>query len=98
MAENNRNDEMPLCCDRCLCTLKPGKGNFYEVRIEALADPTPPSFTENDVWQDADGLYEQTIRQMEDLSAQEAMDQGYRRLMLHLCGPCYREWIETPTG
>jgi len=26
------------------------------------------------------------------------MDQVYRRLVLYLCGPCYREWIEKPTG
>ena len=27
-----------------------------------------------------------------------AMDEVRRRLVLHLCGPCYRQWIEDPTG
>jgi hypothetical protein len=26
------------------------------------------------------------------------MDQVYRRLVLYLCAPCYRVWIENPTG
>ena len=25
-------------------------------------------------------------------------DQVYRSLTFYLCGPCYREWIENPTG
>lgn len=48
MAESDTNDELPLCCDRCAAELTPGEGSFYVVRIEALADPTPPSFSAND--------------------------------------------------
>jgi hypothetical protein len=32
------------------------------------------------------------------LSAQEAMDQVYRRLTIHLCATCFRSWIESPAG
>ena len=35
-------DRDPLFCDRCLCEIHPGRGEFYEVRIEAVADPSPP--------------------------------------------------------
>jgi hypothetical protein len=35
---------------------------------------------------------------MDGVTAQEALDQVYRRLVIHLCGPCYRNWIENPTG
>jgi hypothetical protein len=35
---------------------------------------------------------------MAGVSEQEALDQVYRRLVLYLCGPCYRVWIEDPTG
>jgi hypothetical protein len=31
-------------------------------------------------------------------SEQEWMDQVHRQLTLHLCRPCYRRWIENPTG
>ena len=30
---------MSLICHRCGVELRPGSGDFYEVRIEALADP-----------------------------------------------------------
>ena len=32
--------EEPILCDRCLCELRAGRGQYYEVRIEAVADPT----------------------------------------------------------
>ena len=35
---------------------------------------------------------------MRDLSEQELIDQVYRRLTIHLCEPCYRQWIENPAG
>ena len=41
---------------------------------------------------------ERLIGKLERLSEQEAIDQVYRRLVLYLCGPCYRQWIEKPTG
>jgi hypothetical protein len=34
------------------------------------------------------------IEQMRGLSEQELLDQVYRRLIVYLCGPCYRRWIE----
>jgi hypothetical protein len=92
------NDDLPLCCDRCAVELKPGEGSFYVVRIEAFADPTPPGFSVDDLLRDAKAEIRRLLEQMGELSAQEAMDQVYRRLVLYLCGPCYRRWIENPTG
>ncbi len=34
--------------------MKPGKGNFYIVRVEAFADPTPPDLSGEDMWDDVD--------------------------------------------
>jgi hypothetical protein len=85
-----------LFCGRCARELKPGAGNFFRVTIEAVADPTPPVVAAEEQAADLRTRIEQLIRQMEGLSAQEAMDQVYRRLTLYLCGPCYREWIENP--
>jgi hypothetical protein len=91
-------DQTPLLCVRCGAELAPGKGNFYVVRIEALADPTPPSFSEEDMKVDPRAEIERLIEQMRELSEQELLDQVFRRLVLYLCGPCYRQWIEDPAG
>jgi hypothetical protein len=90
--------DMPLLCSRCGANLTPGDGSFYWVRIEAMADPTPPSFTEEDLHRDTGKEIQQLMDRLGDLSAQEALDQVYRRLFLYLCGPCYRQWIEDPAG
>jgi hypothetical protein len=98
MDEGLENDELPLCCDRCGTDLKPGEGNFYVVHIEALAEPTPPNFSAEDLLRDPRREIERLLKQLRGLSAQEAMDQVYRQLIIYLCGPCYRQWIEHPTG
>jgi hypothetical protein len=98
MSSEPAGDEV-VFCDRCGTELQPGTGDLYRVTIEAVADPTPPivrSDTEEpgELRRKIEGL----IAQMEDLSAQEALDQVYRRVTLYLCIPCYRPWIENPTG
>jgi hypothetical protein len=98
MAGDDESDDLPLCCDRCAAVLTPGVGSFYVVRIEAFADPTPPSFSVDDLIRDAKAEIRRLVDELGELSAQEAMDQVYRRLVLYLCGPCYRQWIENPTG
>ena len=89
-------DSSSLFCARCGAELTPGKGNFYVVRIEALADPSPPNFSEDDLTQDPTAEIERLIDQMRESSERELLDQVYRRLILHLCGSCYRQWIEEP--
>jgi hypothetical protein len=96
MNEADELNQPGMFCARCAAELTPGKGDFYVVRIEAVADPTPPSFSEEDLKHDPRAEMERLIEQMHDLSPQEAMDQVYRRLVLYLCGPCYRQWIEDP--
>jgi hypothetical protein len=87
----------PLWCARCTTALQPGSGNFFQVTIEAVADPTPPNVSAEDPARLRENI-EQLIRQMGDLSAQEALDQVYRRLTIYLCGPCFRQWIENPAA
>ncbi|HXG08262.1 MAG TPA: hypothetical protein VNK04_00570 [Gemmataceae bacterium] len=92
-------DTGPVFCARCAAELRPGTGNFYQVTIEAVADPA--AVVESDESLTAAELrerIEQLLAGMEGVSAQEAMDQVYRRLVLYLCGRCYRQWIENPTG
>ncbi len=88
----------PLLCARCATELEPGTGSFYVVTIEAIADPTPPTVSADDLAGDVRKRIEQLLQQMADLSAREAMDQVYRKMVLHRCVRCYRAWIENPTG
>lgn len=96
MNRPDQPDSTSLLCARCGAELTPGKGNFYVVRIEALADPSPPNFSEDDLTRDPKAEIERLIEQMRELSERELLDQVYRRLVLYLCGPCYRQWIEEP--
>jgi hypothetical protein len=98
MNDAQPNGDVQLCCHRCAAELKTGDGSFYVVRIEALADPTPPSFSAEDLHRNCRVEIDALLEEMRDLSAQEALDQVYRRLVLYLCGPCYRQWIENPVG
>ncbi len=91
-------DESPLFCQRCAALLEPGRGEFYVVRIVALADPTPPNITPEDRDRDIAGEINRLIESLRGLSSQEALDQVYRALTLHLCNACYQQWIENPTG
>jgi hypothetical protein len=91
-------DLVPLLCRRCGAGLTPGSGDFYVVTIEAVADPTPPTISAEDLAADHRRQIEQLLAQLAGLSEEEALAQVYRRLTLYLCGPCYRQWIEDPTG
>ncbi len=92
------NDELTLLCHRCGCRLAPGTGDFYVVRIEAFADPTPPNLPGGVDAAELDEAINRLIEQMRGMSERELMDQVYRRLTIHLCGACYRQWIEDPAG
>jgi hypothetical protein len=96
MESKRAAETTPVFCDRCGQELLPGSGDYYVVKIEAVADPAPPMYSEPE--QDMRQEIERLLARMQDLSEQEAMDQVYRRLILYLCGPCYRQWIENPTG
>ena len=91
-------ERSPLFCDHCQAILRPGSGDFYVVRIEAVCDPTPPVFSEEDLQRDPKEEIQRMLEILRGVSEQEAMDQVYRRVILHLCGPCYRQWIEDPAG
>jgi hypothetical protein len=89
-------DNVVLFCDRCGVELRPGTGDHYVVHIEAVADPAPPNFASDEPPAGLRRKIDQLLAQMQDLSAQEAMDQVYRRVVIYLCIPCYRPWIEGP--
>jgi hypothetical protein len=91
------SDEAPfLLCHRCGATLTPGCGSFYVVRIEAFADPSPPSIDPDESPEEAAADLDELLDALHGLSERELMDQVHRRITLHLCRRCYEGWIEDP--
>jgi hypothetical protein len=86
-------------CFRCGDKLPFGHGDCYLIKVEAMADPSPPVISSSELAaENLRARIERLVEQMRGISAQEAMDQVYRRLTFYLCGACYRQWIENPTG
>jgi hypothetical protein len=77
--------------------LTPGHGDFFVIRIEAVADPSPPTF-EEDPGESLSNEINDLFEHLSQLTEQEALDQVFRRVMLYLCCTCYERWIEDPTG
>jgi len=90
--------QAPLFCDRCSREIHPGRGDLYVVRIEAIADPTPPEFTLEDLERDHREEFARLCESLQHLSEREALEQVYRRLTIFLCNACYAQWIENPAG
>lgn len=78
--------------------IAPGADDFYLVSIVAVADPSPPIITEEDLARNVQVEINRLIRSMHHLNEEEAQDQVFRRVSFRLCGTCYRQWIEDPTG
>ena len=91
-------NEPALFCARCAAQLRPGAGNFFQVTIEAVADPSGPVAEADESPAELRRQIEATLAQLADVSAREALDQVYRRQVLHFCAPCFRGWIEDPAG
>jgi hypothetical protein len=87
-----------LFCARCARELQPGTGDFYEVTIEAVADPFPPRIEAETRTETLRAQIEELLAKMADVSAREALEQVYRRLVIHLCSACYARWIENPAS
>lgn len=96
MMEPKKAHEATLECARCGTALRPGSGNYYQVTIEAIADPAPPVFSPEDLAADLRQQIEQLLQQLQGVSEQEAMARVYLRRRLFLCAPCCRRWIEHP--
>jgi hypothetical protein len=84
-------------CARCSVELHPGRGELYAISIVAVADPSPPVFTEEDFDRDVGREIDRLIKRMRGLNEQEVMEQVYHRKIIYLCVPCYHTWIEHPT-
>jgi hypothetical protein len=87
-----------LHCKRCLKEVHPGRGDYYLVRIDAVADPQPPIITQEDLDRDVGAEIERLIRLMKTLTEQQLERQVYLQKAIYLCVPCFNRWIENPVG
>ena len=87
-----------LHCKRCLKEVHPGRGDYYLVRIDAVADPQPPIISQEDLDQDVGAEIERLIRQMKGLSEEQLERQVFRKKAIYLCTACFNRWIENPVN
>ncbi len=86
-----------LTCSHCSKRLTPGRGEFYLVQIEAIADPSTleiGALNSAETGKQIDAL----LKRLRHTSEEEAITQVFRRMVIYLCYPCYRRWIENPTS
>ena len=87
-----------LHCKRCSKEVHPGRGDYYLVRIDAVADPQPPIITQEDLDPDVGAEIERLIRRMKSMSEQQLERQVFRQKVIYLCVRCFNRWIETPVS
>ena len=68
-----------LQCKCCLKEVHPGRGDYYLVRIDAVADPQPPIITQEDLDQDIGAEIERLIRRMKSMSEQQLEPRSFAR-------------------
>ena len=83
-----------LSCKRCSKEVHPGRGDYYLVRIAAVADPHPSIITQEDLDQDTGAEIERLIRRMKSMSEQQLERRVFRQKAIYLCVPCFNRWIE----
>ena len=86
-----------LFCAGCSEELIPGSGDFFEVTIEAKADPYPqtlPARDPADVTKELDRL----IVSLDCIDAKEAEETVHVKRIIHLCRKCFQGWIDNPVG
>ena len=88
----------PLACSRCKAPVTLGRGEGYLVEIKAVADPSPPVFTGDDLSVDADREISRLVARLHAWSPRQIADQVYRRSFHCLCNACYVEWSNDPFG
>jgi hypothetical protein len=83
-------------CDLCGQELRQGDAVRYEVKIEIKAAYDPLNVTAEELEQDFRAEYEKLLRQLENISAEEAQAQVYQVLEFDLCPACRRSYVASP--
>ena len=80
-------------CDACGRELLVDSEVRYEVKIEVKAAYDPLEISAEDLAKDHKAELAKLIRQLEELSAEEAMNQVYRAFNFDLCPVCQQRYI-----
>jgi hypothetical protein len=87
-----------MTCDRCGKPLLVEEDVRYEVAIVVRCAYDPLEITDEDLDRDLDAELQKTLKALDGLSEEEAMDQVYRRFRFDLCPPCRRAYVRNPLG
>lgn len=87
-----------LLCSRCGVTLQRGRDESYLVEIRAVADPSPPVFTEADLERDTELAIAELLARLRKMSERQLIEQVYRRRLYCLCAACHTSWADDPFG
>lgn len=90
--------EGSLVCSRCSASVLLGRGECYLAEVNAVADPTPPIFTEDDLRVDVGREIDRLVARIHGLSEEELRSQVFERRLFCLCTRCYAEWSADPFG
>ncbi|WP_143543831.1 hypothetical protein [Rhodopirellula sp. MGV] len=93
-------DESVGLCDRCLKELYQGRGEFYEIDINAKVDSSPPILDAPNSLslEEIELEWGKVIQQLESTPRVDAENQVHCRRRMLLCSPCFQAWIENPAG
>ncbi len=80
-----------ISCDRCGTGLLIKEDVRYEVGIVVKAAYDPMELTPEDLARDHEAEMSRLLKQMKNLSAEEAQDQVYRTFRYDLCPPCQKK-------
>lgn len=86
-----------LTCDRCGNGLLLDAPVRYEVRIEVKSAYDPMELTADDLANAAAEL-KRAAEAVQNLSAEEAMDEVYREFRFDLCRTCQKQFLKAPLG
>ena len=73
-----------------------GKGEFFEVRVAAVADPTPPVLDGEVDAEELRSQYAEIVEQLKNMSTLDANNQVIRQRIWTLCNACLEAWLEDP--
>ena len=85
---------------RCaLCRREVPLGEGYVIRIDVYADPELPPMTAQQIADlDFDATFDELMRQIQQMTADELQDSVHRRLQYRLCPACHRRYLANPLG
>lgn len=97
---NDSESAVPDLCDRCLKELVAGRGEFYEIDIDAKVDSSPPILDSPSSLnrEEMDEQWGKVIEQLESIPQVDAENQVHCRRRILLCSACFQAWIENPAG